>query len=204
MVGKDNWRGFLDAIYSKWRLFLPILSPFFHSHSFSRHPSPSAPHLLARSYLSSLPFFLCFHLIFKREIWINFFCVAEGTTSCELQILANTAIYLKWQIKQSNLLEMRRFFELSSFEKVCVFLLHGEHLQKKNKKQNLLETSTTFCPLMKKYNSEKQGLWFASLFTWIRCQECFRNLQALKKMHEVQSWIHLPTLLPCVRSWLLH
>lgn len=131
MVGKDNWRGFLDAIYSKWRLFLPILSPFFHSHSFSRHPSPSAPHLLARSYLSSLPFFLCFHLIFKREIWINFFCVAEGTTSCELQILANTAIYLKWQIKQSNLLEMRRFFELSSFEKVCVFLLHGEHLQKK-------------------------------------------------------------------------
>ena len=57
MVGKDNWRGFLDAIYSKWRLFLPILSPFLHSHSFSRHPSPSAPHLLARSYLSSLPFF---------------------------------------------------------------------------------------------------------------------------------------------------
>ena len=132
MVGKDNWRGFLDAIYSKWRLFLPILSPFLHSHSFSRHPSPPAPHLLARSYLSSLPFpfslSLRFHLIFKREIWINFFCVAEGTTSCELQILANTAIYLKWQIRQSNLLEMTRCFELSAFEKVCVFSSHEEHL----------------------------------------------------------------------------
>lgn len=82
-------------------------------------PLPSAPHLLAKSYLSFL--FLFFRLIFKLEIWINLFCVAEGTTSSELQILANAAIYLKWQIRQSNLLEMRSFFELSLFEKVCVF-----------------------------------------------------------------------------------
>ncbi len=89
---------------------------------------------------------LCFHLIFKREIWINFFCVAEGMTSCELQILANTAIYLKWQIRRSNLLGIRRFFELSSFEKVCVFPSRGEHLLRNN----------LFCALMKKYNSEEQ------------------------------------------------
>lgn len=121
MVGKDNWRGFLDAIYSKWRLFLPILSPFLHSHSSppTSSSSFSAPHLLARSYLSSLSF--CFHLIFKREIWINFLCAAEETTSCELQILANAAIYLKWQIRRSNLLEIRRCFELSSYEEVCCF-----------------------------------------------------------------------------------
>lgn len=122
MVGKDNWRGFLDAIYSKWRLFLPILSPF------SPLPQLLPPPLPFRSsspgkelpIFPSPSLFLHFHLIFKREIWINCFCVAEGTTSCELQILANTAIYLKWQIRQSNLLEMRSFFELSSFEKVCV------------------------------------------------------------------------------------
>lgn len=46
--------------------------------------------------------------------------MAEGTTFCELQILANTAIYLKWQIRRSNLPESRRFFELFSFEGVCV------------------------------------------------------------------------------------
>lgn len=73
------------------------------------------------TYLPLLPsFFFHFHLIFRREIWINFPCVADGTTFCELQILANTAIYLKWQIRQSNLPESRRFFELSSFERVCV------------------------------------------------------------------------------------
>lgn len=49
-------------------------------------------------------------------------------TSCELQILANTAIYLKWQISQSNLLEMRGFFELSPSEKVCFFLIAEENL----------------------------------------------------------------------------
>ena len=88
------------------------------------------------TYLPSPSLSLCFHLIFKREIWINFFCVAEGTTSCELQILANTAIYLKWQIRQSNLLEMRRFFELSSFEKVCVFSSHGRASAGKKKIKN--------------------------------------------------------------------
>lgn len=119
MVGKDNWRGFLDAIYFKWRLFLPHSLAFPPLPQFLLPPFPSAPHLLARSYLSSLSFLffspLWFHLIFKREIWINF--------SCELQILANTAIYLKWQIRQSNLLEMRRFFELSFPDEVCVFSL---------------------------------------------------------------------------------
>lgn len=84
-----------------------------------------------------LPFFLLFHLIFKRKIWINLFCVAEGTTSCELQILANTAIYLKWQIRQSNLLEMRRFFELFSFEKsLCFLVTQGASAQ-----HNLIEMS---------------------------------------------------------------
>lgn len=127
MAGKDNWRGFLDAIYSKWRLFLPILSPPLRSATASpAAPSSPSPHLLASSHLSSpsflpfFPFFFRFHLIFRREIWINFSCVAEGTTFCELQILANTAIYLKWQIRRSNLPESRRFFELSSFERVCV------------------------------------------------------------------------------------
>lgn len=59
MAGKDNWRGFLDAIYSKWRLFLPILSPLLRSPTASPallSSSPS-PHLLASSHLSS-PFFL--------------------------------------------------------------------------------------------------------------------------------------------------
>lgn len=124
MAGKDNWRGFLDAIYSKWRLFLPILSPLLRSPTASpAAPSSAAPHLLASSHLSSPSFLappLRFHLIFRREIWINFSCVAEGTTFCELQILANTAIYLKWQIRRSNLPESRRFFELFSFERVCV------------------------------------------------------------------------------------
>lgn len=117
--------------------------------------SPATPPLLlliSWHRVTYLPFpflLLLFHLIFKREIWINLFCVAEGTTSCELQILANTAIYLKWQIRQSNLLEMRRFFELSSFEKVCVFSSHGEHLQKKN----LIDA------VIKEYSSEiKDGL----------------------------------------------
>lgn len=118
-----------------------------HSLAFSPLPQLLPPPLPFRSSSpgKELPIFaslfLCFHLIFKREIWINFLCAAEGTTSCELQILANTAIYLKWQIRQSNLLEMRRFFELSSFEKVCVFSLHGEHLHKRKKKKNLIETS---------------------------------------------------------------
>lgn len=61
MAGKDNWRGFLDAIYSKWRLFLPILSPLLRSPTASpAAPSSPTPHLLASSHLSSpcfLPFF---------------------------------------------------------------------------------------------------------------------------------------------------
>ena len=49
MAGKDNWRRFLDAIYSKWRSFLPILLLFLlYSHSFCHHlpctpPPPPSP-----------------------------------------------------------------------------------------------------------------------------------------------------------------
>lgn len=97
------------------------------SRLFSALPLLLPPPLISWQVVTHLPplsflffFFFRFHLIFRREIWINFSCVAEGTTFCELQILANTAIYLKWQIRQSNLPESRRFFELSSFERVCV------------------------------------------------------------------------------------
>lgn len=109
------------------------------SHSLAFSPLPQLPPFLSSSPGVELPIFspfpfLRFHRIFKCEIWINLFCVAERTTSCELQILANTAIYLKWQIRQSNLLEVRRFFELPSFEKMCIFSSHGEHLL-----ENLIE-----------------------------------------------------------------
>lgn len=105
--------------------------PFSRLFSTPTNSLPPLPPLISWQGVTYLPFlssfFLCFHLIYKREIWINFSCVADGTTSCELQILANTAIYLKRQIRQSNLLEMRGFFELSSFEKVC-FLIAEENL----------------------------------------------------------------------------
>lgn len=168
MVGKDNWRGFLDAIYSKWCLFLPILSPFLQSRSFCPPHPPPTFHLLAELPISPLlSFFLPFHLIFKCEIWINLLCVAEGTTSCELQILANTAIYLKWQIRESNLLEMRRFFELSSLWKKFVF----SHCTGCSCRTNSYRNACAVL-LWKKYNSEKQdGLWFRTLLRWTRCWE---------------------------------
>lgn len=67
--------------------------------------TPPLPPLIschAVTYLPFSSFFLSVHRTSKREIWINV-CVSEGTASCELQILANTAIYLKLQIRQSNL-----------------------------------------------------------------------------------------------------
>lgn len=147
-----------------------------------------------------LPFFLPFHLIFKREIWINLFCVAEGTTSCELQILANTAIYLKWQIRQSNLLEMRRFFELSSFEKSLCFLIS----QGASAEQNLIEMSV---PCF----NEKVQFWetrWALIRDFISVKEVLGNAwNIMRKLHvvnEVQSCIHVTIFLPHGGSCYLH
>lgn len=93
---------------------------------FSHPPTPPMLFISWQSYLSTVfPFFSSSFLNSNMKMWINLFCVARGTTSCELQILANTAIYLKWQIRQGNLLDMTRFFELSSFEKVCLFIARG-------------------------------------------------------------------------------
>lgn len=108
---------------------------------------PSSPGKYSPIFPSCLPFFFRFHLIFRREIWINFSCVAEGMTFCELQILANTAIYLKWQIRRSNLPESRRFFELSSFERVCVLSRCCRKSQGKHSRQRDFNV---------KYNSTKQ------------------------------------------------
>lgn len=100
MAGKDNWRRFLDAIYSKWRLFLPILLLFFPPlPQLLPSPAPLPPLISwhAVTYLPFLPpfFLLSFYLPSKCEIWINV-CVSEGTASCELQIFG----------QRSNLFEM--------------------------------------------------------------------------------------------------
>lgn len=119
IIGEGFWMPFtLNGAcffpFSRLSSALPLLLPP------SSLPLPALISWQVVTYLPPSSFFspLRFHLIFRREIWINFSCVAEGTTPCELQILANTAIYLKWQIRQSNLPESRRFFELSSFERV--------------------------------------------------------------------------------------
>ena len=147
--------------------FFPF-SRLFSTPTASPTTPPLLAHLLAKSYLSSLPlaFFLLFHLIFKREIWINLLCVAEGMTSCELQILANTAIYLKWQIRQSNLQDTRRFFELSSFEKsLCFLIAQGSSAEKRK----LIQMSMP-------HSNEKVQFWdtrwalIGVLFLWMRCQ----------------------------------
>jgi len=187
MAGKDNWRGFLDAIYSKWRLFLPILSPFSPLPPLIPPPlpCPPAPHLLARSYLSSL--FSSASISYSNvKYGLTSSVRLRGTTSCELRILANAAIYLKWQIRRSNLLGMRRSFELSSFWKKLVFSpLHGEHLRLSR-------------ALMKRDSPENKMGFDLNLYLleW-GVGECFESLQALWKLHvvqEVQSWLHVPNI----------
>lgn len=141
MVGKDNWRGFLDAIYSKWRLFLPILSPFLHSHSFSRHPSPSAPHLLARSYLSSLPFFSASILYSNVKYGLTSSVRLRGRlpVNCKfwptLQFIWNgksgKAIYWKWG-GSLNFPPLKKFVFSHCTGSICI---------KGKKKKNLIETS---------------------------------------------------------------
>lgn len=140
MVGKDNWRGFLDAIYSKWCLFLPILSPFLHSHSFCRHPSPPTPHLLAKSYLSSLSFpFFSSSILYSNvkygltsSVWLR----GRLPVNCKfwptLQFIWNgksgKAIYWKWGGS----------LNFPPLKKVCVFSSHGGGV---SAEQNLIEMS---------------------------------------------------------------
>lgn len=94
MAGKDNWRRVLDAIYSKWRPFLPILLLSLSTPSAFAITPPLLP-LVSWHVVTYLPFSpLPFHLTSKCEIWINV-CVCEGMASCELQILADAAIYVK-------------------------------------------------------------------------------------------------------------
>lgn len=106
-----------------WMPFTLNSSRFFPFSCFSSTPTASAitPPLLplischAVTYLPFLSYFLSVQRTSKCEIWINV-CVSEGTASCELQILADAAIFSKWQIRQNNL--SNSFCEASCFEKV--------------------------------------------------------------------------------------
>lgn len=161
MEGKDNWRGFLDAIYSKWRLFLPILSVFLHSHSFSS-PLPAASRLLAKSYLSSSSFFSSSILYsnvkygLTSSVWLRGHLPVNCKFWPTLQFIWNgksgKAIYWKWGASLNS----------PPLKKVCGFSLHEE--QKKKRKSY---RTIPFVLLKKKLFWETKRALICSLFLWV-------------------------------------
>lgn len=108
-----------------WMPFTLNSARFFPFSCFSSTPTASAitpplPPLISRHAVTYLPFpsyFLSVQRTSKCGIWINA-CASEGTAPCELQILADAAIFWKWQIRQSNL--SNSLCEATCFEKVFV------------------------------------------------------------------------------------
>lgn len=150
MVGKDNWRGFLDAIYSKWRLFLPILSPF--SPLPQLLPATPPPFSLLPSRSSSpgeeLPIFPLFPFFSASILYSN---VKYGLTS-SVWLRGRLSLWIANFGQRCNLFEMaNQAKQFTGNEEVLwTFLLWkkfvfshciGEHLQKIREKKNLIEAS---------------------------------------------------------------
>lgn len=106
---------------------------FLHSHRSFRLTTPLplfTPHLLAKSYLSS-PLFFRLHLIFKRDIWINFFCGLRGRLPVNCKFWPTPQFISHGNLGKAIYWESGGSLNSPPFEKRSVFPLHGEHLLKK-------------------------------------------------------------------------
>lgn len=221
MVGKDNWSGFLDAIYSKWRLFLPILSPFSPLPQLLPPPPPlhsssSGKELPIFPFLPFFPSPSILHSNVKYGLTSSVWLRGRLPVNCKfwptLQFIWNgksgKAIYWKWGASL-NFPPLKKF-------------VFSHHVGSKEPYRNISSV------LLMKYNSGKQDwLWFASSFLWVCirrrweseypcshitsiCEELLLPTKPVHRDHAINLWIYLlymeghrrnVQIVKCVGAW---